>query len=214
MANRDGRPSRTPDGGKPSAGLSPAEARRQAVLKFGALAAMRESYRDQRGLPFLETVLQDTRHALRRLGKVPAFSVTAILTLALGIGASTSIFTLVHAVLLQSLPVTNPAELYRVGKGSDCCYLGGYKQDGGFSLFSYELYKYFRDNTIGFTELAAFEASGPDFGVRRTGVSSPAESFPGEFVPATILLLSPCKPMPDAPSQPLTISRTLGQSWS
>src|SRR3984885_766924 len=89
------------------AGLPPLEARRQAILKFGAVEAIRESYRDQRGLPFMETLIQDTRHAFRRLRKAPAFTITTILTLALGIGATTSIFTLVHAVLLKSLPVVN-----------------------------------------------------------------------------------------------------------
>src|SRR3954467_13377695 len=78
------------------AGLSPVEARRQAVLKFGAVEAIKEDYRAQQGVPFIETLLQDTRHALRRLRKAPAFAITAILTLALGIGATTSIFTLVH----------------------------------------------------------------------------------------------------------------------
>jgi len=130
------------------AGLSPAEARRQAVLKFGAVESIRESYRDQRGLPFMETLIQDTRHALRRLRNTPAFTITAILTLALGIGATTSIFTLVHAVLLNSLAVANPNELYRLGKESRCCYFGGYSQDKEFSLVSYDLYKHLRDNTI------------------------------------------------------------------
>ncbi len=100
------------------AGLSPVEARRQAVLKFGAVEAMREGYRDQRGLPFLETLIQDTRHALRRLRNAPAFTVTTVLTLALGIGATTSIFTLVYAVLLKSLSVANPDELYQAGQRS------------------------------------------------------------------------------------------------
>ena len=151
------------------AGLSPEEARRQALLKFGAVEAIKEEYRDQRGLPFVETLVQDTRHALRRLRKSPAFTVTVILTLALGIGATTSIFTLVHAVLLKSLAVANPAELYRLGKESRCCYWGGYSQEKEFSLVSYDLYKYFRDNTQGFAELAAFQAGGPLFGVRRSG---------------------------------------------
>src|SRR5438552_5000545 len=68
------------------AGFPLAEARRQAILKFGAVEALKEDYRDQRGLPFLETLMQDTRHALRRLRKAPAFAITAIVTVALGIG--------------------------------------------------------------------------------------------------------------------------------
>src|SRR5712691_9668213 len=164
------------------AGLSPAEARREALLKFGAVEAMRESYRDQRGLPFLETLIQDTRHALRRLRMAPAFTIATVLTLALGIGATTSIFTLVHAVLLKSLPVANPGELYRLGRETHCCYMGGYSQDREFSLVSYDLYKYLRDNTQGFSELAAFPSFQHLFGVRRSGSSEAAQSYPGEFV--------------------------------
>ncbi len=164
------------------AGLSPAEARRQAVLKFGAMEAMKESYRDERRLPFLEIIMQDTRYALRRLRNAPAFTTTTVLTLALGIGATTSIFTLVYAILLKSLAVANPDELYRLGKEARCCYYSGYSQEKEFSLVSYDLYKHFRDNTKGFSELAAFEAPSPDFGVRRAGRPDPAQSYPGEFV--------------------------------
>src|SRR5947207_14530259 len=164
------------------AGLSPTEARRQAILTFGGVEAIKEDYRAQKGLPFLETLAQDTRQTLRRLRKAPAFTITTVLTLALGIGATTSIFTLVHAVLLKSLPVANPDELYRLGKESRCCYQGGYSQEKEFSLVSYDLYKYFRDNTKGFAELAAFPASGGLFGVRRSGSSQAAQSYPGEFV--------------------------------
>ncbi len=164
------------------AGQSPAEARRQAILKFGALEATREAYRAQRSLPFLETLLQDTRHALRRLRNAPAFTVTTVLTLALGIGATTSIFTLVYAVLLKSLPVVSPNELYRLGKDARCCYFTAYGQDNGFTLVSYELYKHLRDNTKGFSELAAFSSIEPLFGVRRAGRPEPAQSYPGEYV--------------------------------
>ncbi len=163
-------------------GLSPVEARRQALLKFGAAAAIREEHRDQRGLPFAEALLQDTRYALRRLRNAPAFTTTVVLTLALGIGATTSIFTLVYAVLLKSLAVPNPDELYRLGKEARCCYYGGYSQEKEFSLLSYDLYKYLRDNSKGFAELAAFEAAAPDFGIRRAHSTEPAQSYPGEFV--------------------------------
>jgi macrolide transport system ATP-binding/permease protein len=107
------------------AGLSPVEARRQAMLKFGAMEAIREDYRDQRGLPFVETLIRDMRLALRGLRKAPAFTITTVLTLALGIGATTSIFTLVHAVLLKSLAVANPGELYRLGETAYCCNWAG-----------------------------------------------------------------------------------------
>jgi len=164
------------------AGLSPTEARRQAVLKFGAVESIKETYRDQRGLPFLETLIQDARYALRRLRKSPAFTITAVLTLALGIGATTSIFTLVHAVIMKSLAVANPGELYRLGKESRCCYWGGYSQVKEFSLVSYDLYKHFKDNTKGFAELAAFSASEDLFGVRRAGSGDAAQTYPGEYV--------------------------------
>lgn len=164
------------------AGLAPAEARRVAALKFGGVEAMKESYREQRGLPALETLLQDTRYALRRLRMAPAFTLATVLTLALGIGATTSIFTLADAVLLKSLPVANPGELYRLGKEANCCYVGGYSQDKEFSLVSYDLYRYLRDHTEGFSELAAFPAIGLLFGVRRAGSPEAAQTEPGEFV--------------------------------
>jgi predicted permease len=164
------------------AGLSPVEARRQAALKFGAVEAMKEDYRDQRGLPLMETLILDTRHALRRLRMAPAFTITTILTLALGIGATTSIFTLAHAVLLKSLPVANPSELYRLGKQARCCYWNAYHQGDETSLVSYDQYKYFRDNTKGFAELAAFAAGGTLFGARRSGSTEAAQSYPGEYV--------------------------------
>jgi predicted permease len=163
-------------------GMPRAEARRQAALKFGSVEGMKETYREQRVLPSLETLIQDVRYALRRLRLAPAFTISTVTTLALGIGATTSIFTLVHAVLLGSLPVSKPDQLYRLGEKSRCCYFGGYAQEGEFSLVSYEMYQRFRDQTHGFEELAAFGASQYGFAVRRTGRSETAQPYPGEFV--------------------------------
>src|SRR6266516_5856046 len=122
------------------------------------------------------------RYALRTLAKSPGFTLCVVLTLALGIGATTSIFTLVHAVLLKSLPVANPGELYRLGREARCCYFGGYSQEKEFSLVSYDLYKYLRDTTKGFSELAAFPSLEMVFGLRRAGTSEAAQGYPGEFV--------------------------------
>jgi predicted permease len=86
------------------AGLPPVEARRQALLTFGNVEAIKEAYRDQRGLPFVETLLRDTRHAIRGLRRTPAFSAAVILTLALGIGANTAVFAVIDTILIRPLP--------------------------------------------------------------------------------------------------------------
>src|SRR6516225_2960242 len=92
-------------------------------------------------------MLADLREALRQLQKAPVVTTTAVITLALGIGATTAIFTLVHQVMLKSLPVANPDELWRIGDKVRCCNWGGYTQgdDGNFSLFSWEAYQTFRE---------------------------------------------------------------------
>jgi len=105
---------------------------------------------------------------------------TAVLTLALGIGATTAIFTLVHAVLLKSMPVANPDELYRIGDVENCCVNGGLQND--WSLFSYDKYKTFRDGTQGFTHLAAFQAGRSLRGVRRSGSNQPSQSQQTQYV--------------------------------
>jgi predicted permease len=125
-------------------------------------------------------LMKDIRYALRQFANAPVFTATAVLTLALGIGATTAIFTLVHAVLLNSLPVTKPSELYRVGDVENCCVNGGLQDN--WSLFSYDKYKTFRDNTPGFVELAAFQAGNDLIGVRRGGSTQPAQSMRSEFV--------------------------------
>jgi predicted permease len=163
-------------------GMSAEEARRQAFLKFGNVRRVTEETRAVWTRIWLEQILQDIRFALRLLRKSPAFTITVVLTLALGIGATTSIFTLFYDVLLRSLAVANPAELYRLGKEARCCYWGGYSQDSEFSLVSYDLYKHFRDHTQGFAELAAFQASDPLLSVQRSGSVEAAQTYPGEFV--------------------------------
>ena len=120
--------------------------------------------------------MQDLKLALRQLRKSPGFAVTVILTLALGIGANTAIFTLVHAILLKSLPVTDPATLYRIGDKDDCCINGGFiNDDGDFDIFSYDLYRQFRDNTPEFEQLAAFQSGQENMNARRGSGAGKAE---------------------------------------
>ena len=127
-------------------------------------------------------MLADLRQSLRQLRQAPGFTATAVLTLALGIGATTAIFTLVQQVMLRSLPVTKPDELWRIGKKIHCCGWGGWTQDEEFSIFSYDLYRHFRDNTPQFADLAALEGGNEELGMRKAGSRSQAETQNGQFV--------------------------------
>lgn len=129
-------------------------------------------------------MLADLRDAVRQLRKAPGFTTTALITLALGIGATTAIFTLVHQVMLKSLPVTKPDELWRIGDKVRCCNWGGFTQgdDGDFSLFSWEAYRNFRAHTPEFIDLAALQAGNAPLGVRRAGSQAQADTRNGEYV--------------------------------
>jgi predicted permease len=121
--------------------------------------------------------MYDLKLALRQFRKSPGFAATVILTIALGIGANTAIFTLVHAILLKSLPVANPASLYRIGDRDDCCISGAFvNDDGDFDLFSYDLYRHFQESAPEFEQLAAFQSGHSTMSVRAGTATAKAET--------------------------------------
>jgi predicted permease len=161
-------------------GWNPYDASRQARRSMGNLTRRVERYYEATRWMWLNQFRQDLRHALRQLRKSQGFAAVAILTLALGIGANTAIFTVVHAVMLKSLPVADPQRLYRLGSGDDCCVNGGYASN--FSLYAHPLYLYMRDHTPEMEELAAFSPSTMPLSVHRTGATVMAQALDGEIV--------------------------------
>ena len=170
-------------------GLTEEEARRRARVRFGNPVVMRERTMGADAALGIESLGRDVKFALRQMRKSPGFAVTAVLTLALGIGATTAVFTLVQQVMLRSLPVAKPAELWRIGDAAECCYSDGYTQrsaqaQNDWSLFSWEAYRLFRANTPRFEELAAFQPGegNAELALRRAGSTTAAETGNGEYV--------------------------------
>jgi len=119
-------------------------------------------------------------YALRQFRQAPMFTAAAVFTLALGIGGTTAIFTLIDAVMLKSLPVSNPAALWRIGDGDNCCVQSGPQDRWGF--FSYPLYQRLKAAAPEFDDVAAFQAGGNRFSVRREGSAEAARPLSSEFV--------------------------------
>ncbi len=128
--------------------------------------------------------IQDLSFALRQLRKTPGFTLTILVTLALGIGANAAIFTLVNSVLLRKLPVADPAALIRIGDNNDCCVSSGTHDTGDYALFSTDTYQRLRQSIPEFSDLAAMESgfSYRPIVARRDGGQAEARSYSGEFV--------------------------------
>jgi predicted permease len=116
----------------------------------------------------VSTFFRDSVYALRKFRTAGVFTATAVLTLALGIGGTTAIFTLIHAVMLKSLPVSDPSRLYRIGDGDNCCVQGGPQDRWG--MFSLPLFERLKAEVPEFEELTAFQAGRNRLSVRRQGV--------------------------------------------
>jgi predicted permease len=128
----------------------------------------------------MQTLLRNLRYVVRQFRMAPVFTSAAVLTLALGIGGTTAIFTLINAVMLRSLPVSDPGMLYRVGEGDDCCVEGGPQDRWG--MFSYPLFERLKAETPEFEEVAAFQAGTRRLSVRREGSETAARPLRSEYV--------------------------------
>ena len=127
----------------------------------------------------MQTLFGDLRYSFRQFRLSPVFTLTAAFTLALGIGGTTAIFSLIHAIMLRSLPVGDPAALYRVGDGFDCCMEGGTQDNWG--MFNFPLYQQLKTITPEFQDVTAFQAAAPQIGVRRAGEKA-SQPLRTEFV--------------------------------
>ena len=136
------------------AGLPPAEARRHAVITLGVGEGVREAYRDEQGLPSLESLLQDVRMAARRMAHAPGFTAAAVATLALGLGLNSAVLSLAYAIFLKPLPVDDPARVVKINR----LFVG----DPGRGLpIDYPQYVYYRDHARAFSHLAAHYSTSP-----------------------------------------------------
>src|SRR5256886_1702042 len=121
-----------------------------------------------------------SRYAARQFRLSPVFTASAVLTLSLGIGGTTAIFTLIHEVMLRSLPVADPETLYRIGDGDNCCVQGGPQERWG--MFSFPLFERLKAEAPEFEQLTAFQAGGFRLSVRRPGIDAAARSLRTEYV--------------------------------
>lgn len=165
-------------------GLTETEAYARARRAFGNVTRSQERFYESGRAQWLDHLTQDIGYALRRSRRSKAFVFVAVATLALGIGVNTAIFTLLHAVMFNTLPVYRPAGLYRLGSGDNCCVMTGYQNGQDFALFSYSLYETLRAETPEIKDLAAFQAAPDIVSIRRSGSAEPGRSFKTEYVSA------------------------------
>lgn len=166
---------------KMRSGMRPEDAMRAARAEMGSMESVKQKVRGAGWESAAESIWQDIRYGLRQLRRNPGFSIVALVTLALGIGVNTAIFTLVHAVMLKQLPIAHPESLYRIGEGEYyCCEWGGLEDSWG--TFDYPFYKHLRDTNPHFEQIAAFSGNTPSFNVRRANSSQGARTTNGEYV--------------------------------
>jgi len=175
-------------------GMSEDEAYARARRTFGNVTRSEQRFYESRRALWLDQLAQDSRHAVRQFWHNKAFTLIVVATLALGIGVNTAIFTLVDAVMFNTLPVSRPDELYRLGAGDNCCMMTGYQAGQDFALFSYDLYKTLRDGTPEIASMAAFQPWLETQSIRRAGTAELAQPFMTEHVSSNYFELFGIRP--------------------
>ena len=161
-------------------GMAPAQAARRARIDLGGITQIKEECRQSWGVSVLESLARNINYALRSLSKNPGFSTVVVLKLALGIGATSAIFTLIDAVMVRPLPVSDPASLYRIGDGAEGGAEGGLQ--GRWGMFSFPLYELLEGATPEFEEVTAFSAGIAQLSARRQGTENVARILRAKYV--------------------------------
>lgn len=157
------------------------EALHQARVEMGSMESVQTKVSAAGWESGIESLLWDIRYGARQLVRSPGFTLVALITLALGIGANTAVFTLVQGIMLRQLPVAHPAQLYRIGEGEFyCCEWGGLQNSWG--TFDYAFYEHLRDTEPSFEQIAAFSGNTPSFAARRAESPLAAQTIDGEYV--------------------------------
>jgi len=162
-------------------GMAEADAWQRARSEMGSIESVKSKVSVVGWENWIESAMWDIRYGIRQLFRTPGFTAVAMLTLALGIGANTAVFTLVYGLVLKQLPIAHAEQLYRVGEGEFyCCEWGGLQ--GSWGTFDYPFYKHLRDTDTSFRQLAAFSGSTPTFNTRRPESPQAAQTINGEYV--------------------------------
>jgi predicted permease len=162
-------------------GMSRRDAEFQARREFGNVTRIEEQSREVWQWPRVESLWADVKFALRQMRRRPGFAAVVMVTLALGIGANTAVFTLVYGILMRSLPVADPGQLVRIGDRDTCCYWDSVQSaDGDFDLFSYDACEQMKEGAPEFEQLAVVQAGGESFSARRG--SRPSVPMRAEYV--------------------------------
>jgi predicted permease len=166
---------------KMRAGIPYHDAVRQARVEMGSIETVKTKVSAVGWETTIQSLLWDIRYGMRQLVRSPGFTLVALLTISLGIGANTAVFTLVYGIMLKQLPLDHPEKLYRVGEGEFyCCEWGGLQDSWG--TFDYGFYKHVRDSDSSFDQLAAFSGNTPSFNTRRPDSAEGAQALNGEYV--------------------------------